>query len=191
MALSDYVTSKPTIETERLTLRPMTAADVPALREWLPDPSIYTYWGKGPSKAEKNPELLFEKDEKPTKSFHLGIEEKASGKVIGDLYVYLIENDRMASVAIRLAPALQGQGLGTEALIAMTRFCFEHTELRRLQAEADVRNLPSQRMLEKSGYTREGLIRQGKMVNIWCDYALYAILSGDPVGRDTAGMRSE
>ena len=191
MALSDYVTSKPTIETERLTLRPMTAADVPALREWLPDPSIYTYWGKGPSKAEKNPELLFEKDEKPTKSFHLGIEEKASGKVIGDLYVYLIENDRMASVAIRLAPAQQGQGLGTEALTAMTRFCFEHTELRRLQAEADVRNLPSQRMLEKSGYTREGLIRQGKMVNTWCDYALYAILSGDPVGRDTAGMRSE
>lgn len=191
MALSDYVTSKPTIETERLTLRPMTAADVPALREWLPDPSIYTYWGKGPSKAEKNPELLFEKDEKPTKSFHLGIEEKASGKVIGDLYVYLIENDRMASVAIRLAPAQQGQGLGTEALTAMTRFCFEHTELRRLQAEADVRNLPSQRMLEKSGYTREGLIRQGKMVNTWCDYALYAILSGDLVGRDTAGMRSE
>lgn len=191
MALSDYVTSKPVIETERLTLRPMTAADVPALREWLPDPSIYTYWGKGPSKAEKNPELLFEKDEKPTNSFHLGIEEKASGKVIGDLYVYLIENDRMASVAIRLAPSQQGQGLGTEALIAMTRFCFEHTELRRLQAEADVRNLPSQWMLEKSGYTREGLIRQGKMVNTWCDYALYAILSGDPVGRDTAGMRSE
>ena len=179
MALSDYVTSKPTIETERLTLRPMTAADVPALREWLPDPSIYTYWGKGPSKAEKNPELLFEKDEKPTKSFHLGIEEKASGKVIGDLYVYLIENDRMASVAIRLAPALQGQGLGTEALTAMTRFCFEHTELRRLQAEADVRNLPSQRMLEKSGYTREGLIRQGKMVNTWCDYYIYGKLAAE------------
>ena len=191
MALSDYVTSKPTIETERLTFRPMTAADVPALREWLPDPSIYTYWGKGPSKAEKNPELLFEKAEKPTKSFHLGIALRESDRVIGDIWVYLIENDRMASVAIRLAPAQQGQGLGTEALTAMTRFCFEHTELRRLQAEADVRNLPSQRMLEKSGYTREGLIRQGKMVNTWCDYALYAILSGDPVGRDTAGMRSE
>ncbi len=75
--------------------------------------AVYTYWGKGPSKAEKNPELLFEKDEKPTKSFHLGIKEKASGKVIGDIYVYLIENDRMASVAIRLAPACQGKMVNT------------------------------------------------------------------------------
>ena len=104
MALVDYISSKPMIDTKRLQLRPMCASDVPALKEWLHDPSIYTYWGKGPSKAEKNPELLFEKAEKPTKSFHLGIEEKASGKVIGDLYVYLIENDRMASVAIRISP---------------------------------------------------------------------------------------
>lgn len=29
----------------------------------------------------------------------------------------------------------------------------------------DIRNIPSQKMLEKCGYTREGLIRQGKMVN--------------------------
>ena len=76
MALADYIFKKPVIDTGRLTLRPMCAKDVPALKEWLPDPSIYTYWGKGPGKAEKNPELLFEKDEKQTKSFHLGIEKK-------------------------------------------------------------------------------------------------------------------
>lgn len=181
MALADYISSKPVIDTERLSIRPMCVKDVPALREWLPDSSVYTYWGKGPSKAEKNPEMLFEKDEKPTKSFHLGIEEKVSGKVIGDLYVYLIENDRMASVAIRLAPSCQGQGYGTEALSAITGFCFEKTELKRLWTEVDVRNIPSQRMLEKCGYTKEGLIRQGKMVNMWCDYYIYGKLSSDPV----------
>lgn len=53
MALADYINSKPTIETDRLILRPMIAADVPALKEWMPDKSIYAYWGKGPSKAEK------------------------------------------------------------------------------------------------------------------------------------------
>ena len=61
----------------------------------------------------------------------------------------------------------------------MTRFCFEHTELRRLQAQVDVHNIASQRMLEKCGYTREGLIRQGKMVNTWCDYYIYGILADD------------
>ena len=34
-------------------------------------------------------------------------------------------------------------------------------------------------VLEKCGYTREGLIRQGKMVNTWCDYYIYGILSTD------------
>jgi len=60
MALVDYVSVKPTIQTKRLCIRPMNEKDIDSLREWMPDPSIYTYWGKGPSKAEKNPELLFE-----------------------------------------------------------------------------------------------------------------------------------
>ena len=102
-----------------------------------------------------------------------------SGKIIGDLWVYLIENDRMASVAIRLASQCHGRGYGTEALSAITEFCFANTELQRLWTEVDVRNTASQRMLEKCGYTREGLIRQGKMVNTWCDYYIYGILSSD------------
>ena len=76
MALADYINNKPTIETDRLILRPMIAADAPALKEWMPDKSIYTYWGKDPSKEEKNPELLFEKEDKPTKSFHVLIERR-------------------------------------------------------------------------------------------------------------------
>ena len=179
MALVDYITNKPIIKTDRLTLRPMCKNDIPDLREWMSDESLYTYWGKKPSKSEKNPELLFEKTEKPTKSFHLGIEESTSGKVVGDIWVYLIENNRMASVALRIAGDHQGKGYGTEALSAMTRFCFEKTELKRLWTKVDVRNTASQKMLEKCGYIREGLIRQGKMVNTWCDHYIYAILSSD------------
>ncbi len=179
MALADYINNKPIIETDHLIIRPMTALDVPALRKWLPDKSIYAYWGKGPGKAEKHPELLFEKKERPTKSFHLGIAEKHNNEVIGDLRIYLIENNRMAQAAIRLSKEKHGKGYGTEALSAMTRFCFENTELQRLWAQVDVRNTASSRMLEKCGYTKEGLIRQGKMVNTWCDYYVYGILASD------------
>ena len=179
MALADYINNKPVIETDRLIIRPMTVLDVPSLKKWMPDRSIYTYWGKGPGKAEIHPELLFEKTERPTKSFHLGIAEKNGNEVIGDLWVYLIENDRMAQIAIRLSKDKQGRGYGTEALSAMTRFCFENTELQRLWTQVDVRNIASSRMLEKCGYTKEGLIRQGKMVNTWCDYYVYGILASD------------
>ena len=179
MSLADYIYHKPVIETERLIIRPMTVLDVPSLKKWMPDRSIYTYWGKGPSKAEKDPELLFAKTERPAKSFHLGIAEKQNNEVICDLWVYLIENDRMAQVAIRLAKAEHGKGYGTEALSAMTGFCFENTELQRVWTQVDVRNIASSRMLEKCGYMKEGLIRQGKMVNTWCDYYIYGILKTD------------
>ena len=81
MALADYIYNKPTIETDRIVIRPMTTEDVTDLKEWMPDKSIYTYWGKGPSKTEKNPGLLFEKGNKPTKSLHLGISVKDLEKV--------------------------------------------------------------------------------------------------------------
>ena len=48
MALADYIDNKPTIDTLRLRIRPMCKADVPALMEWMPDKTIYKYWGKGP-----------------------------------------------------------------------------------------------------------------------------------------------
>ena len=179
MALADYIHNKPVIETERLILRPLILSDIPSLKKWMMDSSIYTFWGKGPGKAEKNPELLFEKPERPVKSFHLGIAEKAGNEVIGDIWVYRIENDRMAEIALRLSKEKQGRGYGTEALSAMTEFCFENTELQRLWTKADVRNTASARILEKCGYTKEGRIRQGKMVNTWCDYYIYGILASD------------
>lgn len=179
MALAEYIHAKPVIDAEKVRLRSLQAADVPDIKTWTTDISVYTYWGKGPGKTDRNPELLFERSPKPVKSFRLGIEEKRSGRLIGEVWVYRIEKKRMASVAIRLAAAWQGKGYGTEALLQMTLFCFRNTELQRLWAEVDVRNIASQRMLEKCGYIKEGVIRQGRMINTWCDYCIYGILASD------------
>lgn len=179
MALADYFYYKPTIETNRLFLRQLQATDIPSLKEWMPDKSLYTYWGKGPGRTDKNPELLFEKEEKTTKSFHLGIVMKDNQKAIGELWVYLIENDRMGKVAIRLSNEYHGIGIASEALIAVITFCFENTELQRLWTDVDVRNKASVKLLEKCGFYREGLIRQGKMVSTWCDYYIYGLLKAD------------
>lgn len=179
MSLKDYISRKPVLETERLRLRVMTAADVDALREWTPDKGLYKYWGKAPGKADKNPELLFAAPEKPTKSFHWGIALAGSDRVIGEAWVYLIENDRMAKLALRVSGKYHGQGYATEALGEILRFCFEHTELQRLWTDVDIENAASVRVLEKCGFRREGLIRQGKMVSSWCDYYIYAMLKSD------------
>ena len=53
---------------------------------------------------------------------------------------------------------------------AAVDFCFKSTELKRIRPDVGVRNEASIRVLEKCGFLREGLIRQGKMVSTWCDY---------------------
>jgi ribosomal-protein-alanine N-acetyltransferase len=179
MALKDYINDKPILETERLVLRALVPTDINDLKEWLSDNSLYQYWGKRPGKSDLNPELLFQKKGKPTKSFHWGIVNKQDNKVIGEMWVYLIENDRMAKIAFRLSPAYQGNGYMSEALMQVISFCFEKTELQRLWSDVHVQNIASYKTLEKAGFKREGHIRDGKMVNIYCDYYLYGITKFD------------
>ncbi len=95
------------------------------------------------------------------------------------MWVYLIENDRMAKVAFRLSPACQGKRLMTEALVRAVTFCFEETELQRLWADVHTQNIVSCKTLEKAGFKREGLIREDKMVNTYCDYYLYGMIKAD------------
>lgn len=64
MSLKDYINEKPVLETKRLILRVLKPTDVNDLKEWLPNKSIYKYWGKGPSKSDLNPEIIFEKKER-------------------------------------------------------------------------------------------------------------------------------
>jgi len=179
MKLQDYVQNKPKLETDRLLLRPLQYDDAADLKEWLGDKSLYQYWGKRPGKSDLNPELLFQKKERPTKSSHWGIVHKKDDKVIGEIWVYLIENDRMAKVAFRLSPIYQGNGLMAEALRNVVIFCFEKTELQRLWSDVHILNIASYKTLEKAGFKREGHIRDGKMVNTYCDYYLYGITRTD------------
>jgi ribosomal-protein-alanine N-acetyltransferase len=68
-------------------------------------------------------------------------------KVIGEAWIYLIEKNRMAKIAQRIAPAYQGRGFATEAMKAIIDFCFTHTELQRIWTDVDTRNIASWKVL--------------------------------------------
>ena len=182
--LKDYEQNKPTLETDRLILRPLTAEDAPDLKEWLGLDDIYTYWGRKASKGEREPELLFIDarpwvKRKPSQDFEWGIVWKETGRVIGMLGIFNVQNQRMASVGYRLHPGFWRKGIVSEALQRAVDFVFAETELLRLEASVDVRNIASLRVLEKCGFIREGTVRQGKMVSVYCDYAIFGLLRSD------------
>lgn len=182
--LEDYRENKPTIETCRLILRPMSAEDAKDLKEWLGLDEIYTYWGRKATRGEKFPEEMFIErrpwvKRKPTFDFRWSVVFKDNKKVIGELQVFDIENRRMGSIGYRFNPKYWGKGFATESLLAVVEFIFTKTEMKRLNANADVRNTASNRVLEKCGFIKEGTVRQGKMVSVYCDYNIYGLLYDD------------
>ena len=182
--LKDYLEVKPILETPRLILRTLTPDDVPDLRRWLARDEVYTYWGRPASKGEREPEMMFVDPRpwvkrKPSPDFKWGMVSKDTNTVIGDISVFDIENSRMGSVGYRLDPDLWGQGYTSEALATAVDFIFTHTELDRLHATADVRNVASNRVLEKCGFVHEGTVRHGKMVSVYCDYHIWGMLRED------------
>ena len=187
--MSDYLRCQntPALETPRLLMRPPVPTDAPDLAEWLGLDEIYTYWGRKASGGEKNPASLFidprpHVKRKPSQDYNWMLVLRDTGKVIGELGIFNVENGRMADVAYRIHPAYWGQGITTEALQRAIRYIFEETTLLRLNASADVRNTGSNRVLEKCGFIREGTVRQGKMVSVYCDYHIYGLLKSDYTG---------
>ena len=93
--------------------------------------------------------------------------------------VFDIQNARMGDIAYRVNPEYWNMGITTEAVKEVIRFIFENTELDRLNGRADVRNFASNKVMEKCGFIKEGTIRQGKMVSVYCDYNIYGLLRED------------
>jgi [ribosomal protein S5]-alanine N-acetyltransferase len=73
------------------------------------------------------------------------------------------------------------QGFMSRALRVLIPFSFGNLRLHRLEAACITTNVASVRLLEKSGFLREGYARQYLCINgMWQDHLLYARLKDDP-----------
>jgi ribosomal-protein-alanine N-acetyltransferase len=73
-----------------------------------------------------------------------------------------------------------GQGVMTAALRVLLPTLFGELNLHRIEAACIPTNLPSVRVLEKCGFSREGLARRYLCINgIWQDHLLYGMLHED------------
>jgi RimJ/RimL family protein N-acetyltransferase len=80
-------------------------------------------------------------------------------------------------VACWLVPSERKKGYATEATQLMVDYLFLSKQIARIQATVEVRNVASQKVLEKVGFQREGTIRDiGFERGEWRDYHLYSIL---------------
>jgi ribosomal-protein-alanine N-acetyltransferase len=71
------------------------------------------------------------------------------------------------------------QGYMTRGVCALVPFAFEGLRLHRIEAACIPTNQPSIRLLERTGFKREGYAREYLCINgLWQDHLLYARLQG-------------
>lgn len=154
------------IEGDGLIIRPVTDCDMEKLLEIYGDESIYRYRPGIPRKTQALILKLlqrFEKERSEKTAVSLGVYDKAEPQaLVGIVEIFNME-PRIEKVEIgyTIAPAEQGKGYGTRAVGVLTKYLFEGCEANRVTATVMVENQPSQKLLLKNGFTREGLFREG------------------------------
>lgn len=107
------------------------------------------------------------------------------GSVIGDVQWHAVPYgpppmSNAFNIGIRILPAYQGHGHGTGAQIELAGYLFATYPVNRVEASTDVTNRAEQRALEKSGFTREGILRGSQWRDgQWHDMFLYSRLRSD------------
>jgi len=178
------------LTTDRLTLRRFRDTDVAALAAYRTDPRVARYqsW-ESPyplRKARYAVDSMAAADPDQPGWFQYAVELTADGVLIGDVGVNLHDNRRQAEIGYTLAPGWQGHGYATEAVRAVLDQLFRVRGLHKVSAECDARNLASSRLLERTGFQREGLRRRHSWVKgEWTDDLLYGLLETDFFGVTT------
>jgi len=101
--------------------------------------------------------------------------EKKDGSRIGQ--VVCLPRGLHYSIGYRVLPAERNKGYCTEAVKIVVDYLFLSRSLVRIESEANPSNVASLRVLEKAGFTKEGVIRKAVFIRgEWKDGALYSIL---------------
>lgn len=153
------------IETERLVLRPHQFGDVDQVLEYARDPEWSRYLRVLPRPYEREHaeqfiarQILLDRVTQPSWAMTL----RAS--VIGGLNLRFNFEHRSAEIGYSVARAHWGTGICTEAARAVIDAAFRtHSDLTRVHARADNANIGSQRVMEKIGMVKEGVLRLNRV----------------------------
>jgi RimJ/RimL family protein N-acetyltransferase len=120
---------------------------------------------------------------------HCAITLRQRGQIIGAIELRDIDPEHsQAELSLWIAPPWWNQGYATEAVGAMLQFGFEQVGVNRIYAHHMTRNPASGRVLAKTGFRREGLLRQRvRKWDVFEDVVALAILRQDWEARAADG----
>ena len=179
-----YFACLPELETEDLRLRRPRLKDAGDIYDYARDAEVarYVLWDPHRSVSESRSyirELLRRSREGYPTSWVA--ELRGSGQVIGTIgFMWYSAENRSAEIGYSFARKTWNHGYATQALSAVISSAFRSLPLNRIEAQHDLRNPASGRVMEKCGLRQEGILR-GRVLNKgeYADVAIWAILRSD------------
>lgn len=175
------------IESHTIYLRPLTASDAhDSLRLQKDNRDFFKQFSMSREHSFYTLESQVEKiqrheeNRKNDQEYYFGLFQKENNKLIGTINLFQVMRGSLQSAVIGyfLDHHHNGKGYATEAIKALVDYAFEELHLHRIEAGVMPRNVPSQRVLEKAGFHREGIARKNVNINgIWEDHQVLAILN--------------
>ena len=164
------------LEGKLVNLRVVEKEDLPLLLDWFNNPEFsgrYNPLNSQQSKAEiekKHDNMGFEK-----KWF---IIERKDGSKIGFIDQFAVRDHW--GIGFALVPSERGKGYCTEAVQLMVDYLFLSKDIAKILTLTHIENIASQKVLEKTGFKREGLLlKELFMWGKWVDCYRYSILRED------------
>ncbi len=105
---------------------------------------------------------------------------QSDGVMIGGLTVSNVRRGvaQMASLGYWIGEPFVRRGHTSDAVKAVTRFCFERLGLHRVEAACIPTNEASQGVLRRCGFKQEGLARSYLRINgVWRDHLLFGLVT--------------
>ena len=114
--------------------------------------------------------------------YALFIFSAASGALVGGLTLCNVRRGvtQACTLGYWIGAPHAHKGYMTAAVRAVIPFVFDSLELHRLEAACLPANVASIKLLERTGFIREGMARRYLKINgVWQDHLLYALLDSD------------
>jgi RimJ/RimL family protein N-acetyltransferase len=140
-----------------LVLREWRTNDIPALVAAINDPEIARWIPLIPHPYTEDDARSFLEGDIAPAEYRLAM--MLAGDVVGGIGMGVNSHDYRGTIGYWVAAPARGQGTCTRALRLLARHGLEQLELQRLELITDPDNLASQRVAEKVGFEREGVLR--------------------------------
>ncbi len=143
-----------------MNLKIVEKENLPLLLDWFNDPEFFGQYDPLEQFSKAEMEKDFDRPNRP-KSFFI---QKKDGTNVGFIESRDVIPNKSGMFGLELGycllPNERGKGYCTEAINILLDFSFLSSTVVRIQAHTDTRNAASQRVLEKTGFKKEGTIRK-------------------------------